>query len=140
MPFAEREELHQLAGEVLVGLLLAVLVVVEVAQHGRVADDRVGQRLEVADRVRPEQLVLQEHVIAVLDRPVARGEVAVPEQRHLLLERPRRLDHLLQPPPLQFAHLPSIGPLRLLAPGAEALQGCLVTLLPGFAKRPPILG
>ena len=49
--FAEREELHHLAREILVRRALAVLHAVEVDDHRRILGDRVQQRAEVAERV-----------------------------------------------------------------------------------------
>src|SRR5204863_9674462 len=59
---AKSEELHQFAREVLVGMGLVVLVVVEELQHRRIADDAVDQVRETAGGVGAEELVLREHV------------------------------------------------------------------------------
>ena len=58
---AEAEQLHQLAGVVLVRLALDVAVGVEPDQHGRVAADRLQQRAELAQGVLAQQAVLAEH-------------------------------------------------------------------------------
>src|SRR3546814_19955390 len=57
-PLAEREELEQLAGEVLVGRLAAALRVVEVDQHRRIARNLAQQRRAIAQLVAPQQRVL----------------------------------------------------------------------------------
>ena len=92
---AEREQLHQLARVVLVGLLLRRVGERQEQQHRRVLRDVGQQAAEAAQRVAAQHLVLRE-----LQRPVLveRREVVVPEERHLLDERARRADHLVQPP------------------------------------------
>jgi hypothetical protein len=134
---AQAEQLHELAGEVLVGAPDARVVVVEVGEHRGVADDPEQQVGEAAQRVRAEQLVLHVHVVRVLDRAVAGREVVVPEERHLLFERARRLDHALEPPPLDVADLLAVLPLPLLALQAEPRERVLVaTLLRGAVLAP----
>ncbi len=95
---AQAEQLHQLAGIVLVGLPLDVAVGVEPDEHGRVPADRLEQRAELAQGVRPQQHVLAEHQDRVLHLGEAGGEVVVPEQRHLLAQRVAALEHAVQPP------------------------------------------
>ena len=93
------EELHQLAGVVLIRLALPVRFGVEVDHHRRVFRYGFEQVVEVTHRHLPKELVLGEHLGgAGLVEPA--GQQAVPEQRHLFLERPRRLHHSLQPPSL----------------------------------------
>ena len=77
------EQLHQLAGEVLVRVQLVVLVAVEVAQHLGVARDGQGECAEAAQRVPAEKLVL---LVKLLPghSAILGGEMAVPEQGHLL--------------------------------------------------------
>ncbi len=58
---AEREELHDLAREILVRLALAVLRAVEVDEHRRVLRRRVQQRAEVAQRIGAQHRVLRVH-------------------------------------------------------------------------------
>ena len=95
---AQREQLHQLARVVLVGMRLDVDVVVEVAQHRRVLRHVQREVAHVAQRVLAEELVLHEQLLrrGLLLRRA--GEVPVPEQRHLLLQRRGRRDHAAQPP------------------------------------------
>ena len=125
--FAEREQLHEFAGEVLIRLAPTALIVVQIPQHRRVMDDLVGQRLEVADGVGAKQLILPEHVIAVFDRAVPGREVAVQEQRHLFFERAGRLDQAFQPPALHLRHLTSVRRLAPLTLTPELLDDRLLT-------------
>ena len=113
---AEREQLHHLAREVLLRLGLGVQPSVEPHEHRRILGDGDQQVAEIPQREFPEQLELSLHAarrftglaghhrardpvaIGVVDLAVGRGEVVVPEERHLLLERPPRMDHPEQPP------------------------------------------
>ena len=100
---AEREELHQLARVVLVGLAGAVPAPVEELEHRRVLGDLVDERLQRAEPVEAERPVLVRHPEVVLDGTRAGGEVVVPEETHLLLEPARRgLHHPLDPPRLDL--------------------------------------
>ena len=92
---AEREELHQLAREVLVGLVLVGADQVEERPHRGVLHHVGQQRRERAERAAAEDRVLAQHQRRVL---VARGEVVVPEEHHLLFQRPRGADHAVHPP------------------------------------------
>ena len=92
---AEREELHQLAREVLVGLVLVGADQVEERPHRGVLHHVGQQRRERAERAAAEDRVLAQHQRRVL---VARGEVVVPEEHHLLFQRPRGADHPVHPP------------------------------------------
>ena len=85
---AHREELEQLAAEVLVRMRLDVLAVVEIDEHRRILEDPDEQRAQIAGRARAQHLVLPEHHPVVAHLGVARGEMPVPEERELLLERP----------------------------------------------------
>ena len=120
--FAQDEEFEKFARQVLVGSALAALVIVQVLDHRGVADHLQDQHAEVPRGVRAEQLVLLEHVPAVLDGPRTRGEVPVPEERHLLLERARGLDHARDPPLLEFHQLLAVPCLGLVLLALEALD------------------
>ena len=98
MSLSEREELHHLAREVLVGSLAAAAGVVEIDEHRRVLRDRVKERREVAERLAPQQRVLAIHELAQADLLLARREMVVPEDGHALGERTGGLQHLAQPP------------------------------------------
>ena len=96
---AEREQLHQFAREVLVGVRLLAARVVEPFQHRAIACDVVRQLAPVSQRVAAQQLVLLDDIEAVNALGVGgRGEVAVQEQRHLLLQRRGRGQHPVEPP------------------------------------------
>ncbi len=56
------------------------------------------QLAEVAGGVLAEQLVLDRHRLTVANGAPFGGEVAVPEEDQLLLQRPRRLHHAPDPP------------------------------------------
>ena len=95
---AEREQLHQLARVVLVGVRFDVDVVVEVAQHRRILRHVQREIAHVAQRVLAEELVLHEQLLRRRLLLRRAREVPVPEQRHLLLQRRGRRDHAPQPP------------------------------------------
>ncbi len=108
-------QLHDLAGIVLVDLAGAVLVVVEVAQHGRVAQGRLQQIAELAQRPRPDRLVLvvADHGadIAFLGVDV---EMVHPEPGHLLVELARGIEVAQQRPRRRLARQPGHGLLIIL--------------------------
>ncbi len=101
MPDAQGEQLEELAGEVLVGLVLLAVAAVEPDQHGRVGDDGFQHGGEPAQGVRPQRLVLPVHQGDRLDLPVAGGEVAMPEQSHLLAERVGPVEDAIEPADLE---------------------------------------
>ena len=103
VPGAQREELHQLAGVVLVRVPPRVLVAVEPEEHRRVVREREDQRLERAQRVRPHRLVLDEHPLLRADALVRGREPVVPDQRHPLDEGLVRADHPVEPPQVVVA-------------------------------------
>ena len=94
---AHREELQQLAAEVLVDRLAMVVVVVEPHDHRRVPRQLDQESPEVAEPVPAEHLDLVRQHLAVNDLRVARGEDAVPEERRLLSEGRPGGDHPVQP-------------------------------------------
>ena len=97
----EREQLHQLAGEVLVRVALRILLGVEPDQERRVAEHRVQQPAERAAAERAQRLVLPPHQRQVVDLEVAGGEVVVPHQRQPLGQRIRAEEHAVDPPAFQ---------------------------------------
>ncbi len=102
---AHREQLHHLAGEVLVGGPLHVHPGIEVVEHPRILRDRDQQLAEVPGRVTLEHLDLEQHLAVVADLALGGGEVPVPEQRHLFFERPAGVEHPLGPPVADAAGL-----------------------------------
>ena len=77
---------------------LDVDVVVEVAQHRGVLRHVQREVAHVAERVLAEELVLHQQLLRRRLLLRRAGEVPVPEQRHLLLQRRGRRDHAVQPP------------------------------------------
>ena len=94
---ADCEQLLHFAGVVLVGPALAVLVVVEPDEHGRVAGHGLQQGFEIAQRVVAEQLDLLQHQDGAAHFAGGGGEVGVPEEDHFLLERSPRVQHAHEP-------------------------------------------
>ena len=92
------EQLHDLAGEVLVRRALDVHAGVEERQHGRVPGDADQEIAEVPRPVPVEEVELQQHLAIVAHLVLIRREVAVPEERHLLFQRPVRRQHPVGPP------------------------------------------
>jgi hypothetical protein len=86
---AHREELHDLAREVLVRCPLHVELRVEEIEHRGILRDLDREVAEVAGCMVLEERDLLEHLAVVADLVLVRREVAVPQQRHLLLERMR---------------------------------------------------
>jgi hypothetical protein len=95
---AHGEELHHLAGEVLVRRALDVVLRVEEVEHRGILRDLDRELAQVAGGAALEQVDLLHHLAVVADLVLVRGEVAVPQERHLLLERVRGLHHPVRPP------------------------------------------
>ena len=71
-------------------------------QHRRISGNRKQERAEVAERLRTKQVDLRDHQVG-RHLGVTRREVAVPEERHLLDQRPARAQHAIEPPVLRRA-------------------------------------
>ena len=95
---AHGEQLHDLAGEVLVGRALHVHAGIEEGQHGRVFCHGDHQLTEIAGALRVEQLQLVEQLAVVAHLALVHGEMPMPEQRHLLLQRRIAGHHAVGPP------------------------------------------
>jgi hypothetical protein len=93
-----REQLEQLAGEVLVRLALHIPHPVEPHQHRGVFGDLQHERLEVVQPQPLKPLDLDEHQPARLHFGGGSGEVVVPKQRHAFLNRLLRDEHAVEPP------------------------------------------
>src|SRR5207245_2036255 len=89
---------HDLAGEVLVGRALDVHAGVEKREHRGIPGDPDQEVAEVSGPVPVEEVELPEHLPVVAHLVFVHGEVAVPEERHLLFERPARPEHPVGPP------------------------------------------
>ena len=95
---AQGEQLHQLAGVVLVRRALLALEAVEVQQHRGVLRhprDEAGERAEPRP---PEHVVLADHQALRADGLVRCREPVVPDERHSLRQRPARPHHPVEPP------------------------------------------
>src|SRR5260221_2014323 len=112
---AQREQLHHLAREILVGRLLAFAHVFEIPQHRRILGHAVQHGGEVAESLAPQERVRPVHELARAHPLLAGGEVAGPDNRHSLWEPARRTDHLAQPPGAQLEALLEEAALRGLA-------------------------
>src|SRR6266550_247756 len=82
--FAKGKKLHHFAREILVRRALAVLRVVEIDDHRRVARDGVQQVRETAERIGAQRSVLSVHQLREFDFLLAGDEMVVPEKRHPL--------------------------------------------------------
>ena len=94
---AEGEELHQLAGEVLVGRPPGRLPAVEVDEHRRVDRDRaheVGERAQAGATEEPD---LSDHEAGDADLVGRAHEVPVPQPRHPVDQWLLRADHEVEP-------------------------------------------
>ncbi|CAM2154859.1 hypothetical protein PT2222_310076 [Paraburkholderia tropica] len=115
LPFAEREQLHDLAREVLVRLALAIARAVEIEQHRRIFRHLVQHCREIAERVAPQERILLGHHLGLRHLVLTRREMVMPEQRHALRDRRRRDQHLAHPPRAQFVVMPAARTLRVAA-------------------------
>ena len=118
MAGAQGEQLEELAGEVLVGLVLLAGAPVEPDEHGRVGDDRFQERGESAEGVGSQRLVLLVHQRDRLHLLVAGGEMPVPEEGELLAERVGPVEDAVEPADLEQVEVRR-GPRRL----AQAVDG-----------------
>ncbi len=107
---AQAEELHRLAGVVLVGRPLVVVGAVQPQEHGRVVRQVDQQLIEVSHRAAAQQAVLAQHVAGVSDARVGRRKMVVQVQRHALLQLVGRAQHAIQPPQ------------AVVAPGVERID------------------
>ena len=94
---AEAEQLEQFAAPILVDRGAMVLLVVEPEDHRRISCDFEQQLAVVAHAVFAEQLDLFQQLVVVVDLGIAGREDMVPEQRHLLFERPLGIDQIVHP-------------------------------------------
>ena len=92
------EQLHDFAREILVGSALDVDARVEEREHGGVL--RHGDRKipKVAGSLLLKQLQLIEKLAVIANLGFVRNKMAVPEQRHFLLQRPGAVQHPVRPP------------------------------------------
>ncbi len=125
---AEREQLHEFAGQVFVGGLGGIGLPVQPAQHRGVGEHRVRQGAEIAQRKGAQLLILRGHLRRGPDLLCGRGKVVVPQQGQLFVDRLPDGDHAPQPPARQHALL--LGQLA-----AELLARCLCRAFTRGARR-----
>ena len=97
VPYSHREQLQNLAAIVLVDGIPVILVVVEPVDHGRVARQLNQYGAEVGKAVGAKHLDVIDHARRVLALGPARRQDAMPEKRHLLLQRPISVQHPVDP-------------------------------------------
>ncbi len=95
---AEGEEFHRLARPVLVRVPLDVRLTVQPDQHGGVFRDGDQEVNEGARAQRAEELVLLQHVRGIVHLIVGGGEVVMPEEGQVLLQRRGARGHQVRPP------------------------------------------
>ena len=118
VPDAQREEFHQLARVVLVRMLLRLRALsryLSIAGSLMIASVR-SRTLPSAKRA--EELVLRKPSAGEMLLPRRRGEVAVPEERHLLLQRCGRREHAIEPPAPSCRRIRAASAADLLAASA----------------------
>ena len=118
------EQLQQFAAPVLVYCVLVVVLVVQPDDHRRVLRELQQQPVESAHSVAPEHIHLVRQHPAVDDLREARGENAVPEQSHLLLQWSGGGYHAVQPPARR--------------PGVIDHPRCLVVEAPHYEVAEPL--
>ena len=106
---AHAEQLEQLAPPVFVDAVAEVLAVVEPEYHRRVFGERCQNRLHVRHSVPAEHFDLRLGRRPMLAFAHGRGEHVMPEQRHLLFERPPGVDHPINP-----ARVPRLDRVRVV--------------------------
>ena len=134
---AQREQFHQFAGEVFVGLALAVRWGVEPDEQGRVAEHGVQQVAEWAATELLECIVLHAHRGDIVDLELAGCEVVVPGEREAFAKRVRREKSPIEPPCFE-------PPRVRRAAGCIGQDGCRLVDVSGNARhaaiRPPTRG
>ncbi len=84
MAHAERKQLHQFAGQILIRMPLAIGRGVKVDEQGRLTNSGAQQVGEVRLRVPAERVVLAVHQGDALDLAIGGGEMIVPEKGEAL--------------------------------------------------------
>ncbi len=95
---AHGEHFHDFAGEVFVGRAFDVDAGVEEREHAGVLGHGDHQVPEIAGAVVFEELQFGEQFAVIAHLGFVGGEMAVPEERHLFLQRPRAGEHAIRPP------------------------------------------
>ena len=115
IPFAKYEKLHQFARKIFIRSSLATLVIVEIFQHRRIAQNAHDQLRKIANSIRSKKLVLQKHVITIFDCAIPSRKVSMPKQRHLFLKWTTRFDHAAKPPLLHFLRLLAVESIAFVS-------------------------
>ena len=113
---AHREQLQQLSSVVLVDGPVVIVVVVEPDDHGWVFGQLDKQRRQAPKAVLSEHLYLIHEHLALRQLGVARGEDAVPKERHLLDERRAAVYHAVQPIRREPRHPKATGVVGMIPP------------------------
>ena len=111
-------------------MLLDVLAVVEVDEHSGIFQDPDQQSAQVARGLRAKHLVLPEHHPVVANLVLTGREVAVPEERQLLFERPVGGEHPVRPPKAQTLRFDSVGGQAVEELVNDGLEAALRSLRP----------
>ncbi len=125
-PHAQGKQLQQLPAEVLVGPAVAVLIVVQPEDHGRVLGQLNEDGAEVAHAVLAEGFNLPVGLGVAVQLGVAGGEDMVPEEGHLLFQGPLGADHAVHPVALVAGHAGAAAEVGHVAVGQVILKGRLV--------------
>ena len=94
---AHREQLHQFAPIVLVRRAVVVVAVVQPVNHRRIFGNLKQQFAEVPHCMSMQHLVVMPHRRPGVKLRESCGQNAMPEQRHLLFQRPARVQNAVQP-------------------------------------------
>jgi len=89
---AEAEQLEQLTAPVLIDRGAVVLLIIEPEDHGRVGRHLHQKIAVVAHSAFAKDRDLLQQLVVIVDLGVAGREDVVPEQRHLLFQRPLGVD------------------------------------------------
>ena len=130
---AHAEQLEQLAPPVLVGLVGVILAVVEPVVHGRVAGQGDEYGAQVGHSNLAEHIDLGDDGRAVLALVPRGRENMVPEQRHLLFERPFRVYH--PPNPASGPHVEGVVVRQI---SVVSLQHVLFEVIKPFGMDQPL--
>jgi len=102
---SEREERHELAGQILIRRACAVANAVQPEQHRRVGQHRLGERVEIAEFEGAQHLVLLAHPFRGRHLLGRRREMVVPQQGELLVDRLAHGGHPSHPPRGEVGHM-----------------------------------
>jgi hypothetical protein len=102
MPLPQREQFHDFARKIFVGIFLSTLRLVQPDQHRGILPHLDQQLWPVTQCESAKQLILAPDIIGLADFHGAGRKVTVPKQRHLFLQRTQPANHPPQPPAAQF--------------------------------------